>query len=175
MELWDLYDENRRLLPGIMQRGDPQPAGTLHLVVHVCLFDEAGHMLIQHRQPFKKGWPGRWALTAGGSALAGDDSRAAAERETQEEIGLSLDLQGIHPSLTIHADDAFDDLYLLQCPVDVRLLTPQPEEVSELRWCSQQEIQQMLADSRFIPYPPALIDLLFALKHTPIQPTVGIK
>ena len=132
-------------------------------------------MLIQHRQTFKKGWPGRWDLTAGGSALAGDDSRAAAERETQEEIGLSLDLQGIHPSLTIHADDAFDDLYLLQCPVDVRLLTPQPEEVSELRWCSQQEIQQMLADSRFIPYPPALIDLLFALKHTPIQPTVGIK
>ena len=59
-------------------------------------------MLIQQRQPFKEGWSNMWDITVGGSAVAGDTSRTAAERETREEIGLDIDLTDVRPSLTLY-------------------------------------------------------------------------
>lgn len=59
--------------------------GTYHLVVHVCVFNQKGEMLIQQRQPFKQGWPNLWDVTMGGSALAGETSQQAAMRELKEE------------------------------------------------------------------------------------------
>ena len=52
-------------------------------------------MLIQHRQPFKSGWSDLWDITVGGSAVSGDTSQTAAEREVLEEIGYKLDLSNI--------------------------------------------------------------------------------
>lgn len=62
MELWDVYDINRQPLGHTHQRGIPLPKGEYHQVVHVCLFNHAGEMLIQQRQPFKEGWPNLWVL-----------------------------------------------------------------------------------------------------------------
>lgn len=54
MELWDLYDINRNKIGKTIQRGELLSPGEYHLVVHVCLFNSQGEMLIQQRQPFKK-------------------------------------------------------------------------------------------------------------------------
>ena len=164
MEFWDLYDKDRNLLKGSMCRGEPQPAGTFHLVVHVCIFDVQGNMLIQHRQPFKDGWPDRWDLTVGGSAVQGDNSQAAAEREAMEELGCALNLTDERPTLTLHFDGGFDDIYLLTKDLSISSLALQPEEVSEVKWASLQEICEMIDDGRFIPHHKALIELLFHLK-----------
>ena len=106
MELFDLYTAERKKTDRKMIRGEPTPEGLYRLVVHVCIFDAQGRMLIQQRQPFKRGWSNLWDITVGGSAIAGDSSRFAAERETREELGLSLDLSGVRPSLTILASTA---------------------------------------------------------------------
>ena len=55
-----------------MVRGDRQPEGTCRLVVHICLFNARGEMLIQQRQSFKSGWSNFWDVTVGGSAVAGE-------------------------------------------------------------------------------------------------------
>lgn len=73
-------------------RGETFQPGDLHLVIHVWIFNSNGDMLIQQRQPFKEGWPNMWDLSVGGSAIAGDTSQIAAQRELYEEIGLQLDL-----------------------------------------------------------------------------------
>lgn len=164
MEYWDLYDKDRNLLKGTMRRGEPQPPDTYHLVVHVCIFDSKGHMLIQHRQPFKEGWPDKWDLTVGGSAVRGDNSQTAAVREAMEEIGCALDLAGERPALTIHFDTGFDDFYLIDKDLPISTLSLQPEEVSEVKWASLQEICEMIDNGRFIPYHKAFIELLFHLK-----------
>ena len=52
-------------------------------------------MLIQKRAHEKKAWPDLWEVSAGGSALAGEDSWQAAEREVFEELGLKL--MNFHP------------------------------------------------------------------------------
>ena len=92
MELWDVYDINRSKTGRTAVRGEKLPEGGYHLVVHVCVIGSDGRMLIQQRQPFKDGWSNLWDVTVGGSAVAGDDSRAAAMREVREEIGLTVTL-----------------------------------------------------------------------------------
>ena len=86
MEVWDVYDSNRRKTSKQIKRGSPLSDGEYHLVVHICIFNSAGEMLIQQRQSFKEGWPNLWDVTAGGSVLSGESSNQAASRELFEEL-----------------------------------------------------------------------------------------
>lgn len=166
MELWDLYTRDRIPTGETHQRGKPLPPDRYHMVVHVVIFNSKGEMLIQQRQPFKSGWPNLWDVTVGGSAIAGDTSRSAAERETLEEIGLHIDLSSEQPKLTIPFDVGFDDVYTLIMDVDLTTLHLQESEVQAVRWASEADVLDMLADGRFIPYHRAFIELLFALRDS---------
>lgn len=161
MEIWDLYDINRNKIKRTAVRGAELQSGDYHLVVHVCIFNSKGEMLIQQRQPFKEGWPNMWDITVGGSAVAGDTSQTAAERELYEEIGLKLDLKQIRPHLTINFERGFDDIYLIEENVALNTLTLQYEEVQNVKWASQVEILAMIRNGEFIPYYESLIQLLF--------------
>ena len=166
MEFWDLYTRDRIPTGETHPRGKPLPVGRYHLVVHVVIFNTKGEMLIQQRQPFKEGWPNLWDVTVGGSAIAGDDSRTAAQRETLEEIGLRVDLSNELPKVVLPFDVGFDDIYTLTMDVDLSTLTLQESEVQAVRWASEADILAKLADGRFIPYHKAFIELLFALRHS---------
>lgn len=160
-ELWDIYNRERMKTGRTMMRGGEFKEGDLHLVVHVCIFNREGKMLIQQRQPFKESWPDMWDLTAGGSATAGDSSQAAAAREFEEELGIRLDLQGVRPQLTINFERGFNDVYLIEKEMDLEQLTLQYEEVRDAKWATADEIEAMIDDGTFIPYYPSLIRLLF--------------
>ncbi|MDU3337888.1 NUDIX hydrolase [Paraclostridium bifermentans] len=164
MEIWDLYDKDRIKTGETMGRGSQFKENTYHLVVHVCIFNLEGKMLIQQRQPFKDGWPNMWDITVGGSAVSGDTSQLAAEREVYEEIGYKLSLDGIRPSLTINFDKGFDDIYLIQKDIDISKLKLQYEEVQSVKWASKEEILSMIDEEIFIPYHKSLIDLLFFMR-----------
>lgn len=163
MELWDLYTRDREKLDRTMVRGEPIPEGACHLVVHVCLFNSRGEMLIQQRQPFKSGWSNYWDVSVGGSAVAGDNSQAAAQRELREELGIEMSFEGVRPALTMHFDQGFDDVYLVQGEVDPGRLTLQYEEVQAARWASLPEILRMIGEGSFIPYHESFMQLLFYL------------
>jgi len=62
MEKWDLYDKHRNKIAKQITRGDEMASDEFHLVVHVCIFNSKGEMLIQQRQPFKKGWSNLWDI-----------------------------------------------------------------------------------------------------------------
>lgn len=176
MERFDLYTADREKTGQTMVRGEPTPAGFYRLVVHVCIFDSEGRMLIQQRQPFKRGWSNLWDISVGGCAVAGDNSRSAAERETREELGLPLDLSDIRPTLTIHWENGFDDYYVLTRDVDLQTLHLQQEEVQAVRWAGLEEILRMIDSGEFIPYEKSLIELLFFRRthrssHTRSDPT----
>jgi isopentenyldiphosphate isomerase len=161
MELWDVYDINRNKTNQTWVRGEELQPGDFHLVVHVCIFNSNGEMLIQQRQPFKKGWPNLWDVTVGGSATAGDTSQTAAQRELYEEIGLKVDFQNRRPHLTINFEKGFDDFYLIEEDVQLHTLTLQHEEVQNARWAGKEEILTMIKSGEFIPYYESLIHLLF--------------
>lgn len=164
MELWDLYDNNRIKTDQTMIRGTKQPDNLYHLVVHVCIFNQYNQMLIQQRQSFKEGWPNLWDISVGGSALSNETSQIAAIRETNEELGLHINLNHLHPSLTINFERGFDDIYLIEKEVDLSTLTLQYEEVQAVKWANQDEIIEMIHNNQFIPYYPSLIQLLFEMR-----------
>lgn len=164
MELWDIYDVDRNKTDKTMIRGEEHPEGAYHLVVHICIFNSSGEMLIQQRQPFKKGWSNLWDITVGGSAVSGDNSQTAASRELFEELGIEMDLTGIRPHLTMNFDRGFDDYYLLEKDINLEDLKLQYEEVQNAKWASKEEILSMIETGEFVPYYPSLIQLLFDMR-----------
>lgn len=164
MELWDIYTKDRIKTGKSKDRGSPFLPGEYHCVVHICIFNSKGEMLIQQRQPFKDGWPNMWDITVGGSSLTGENSAQAAHRELKEEIGLSVDFTDIRPHLTVNFEFGFDDYYLLVMDVDITKLKLQYEEVQAVKWASCEEIISMEKGGLFIPYYKDLIKLLFAMR-----------
>lgn len=165
MELWDLYTQDRQPTGLTMVRGSEHPQGYYRLVVHVCIFNSKGQMLIQQRQPFKEGWPNMWDVSVGGSVVAGESSREAAEREAAEELGLRISLEGVRPAITISFKEGFDDNYVVVRDVKDEEITLQPEEVQAYKWVDEAEILQMIEDGLFIPYHKGKIELLFFLRN----------
>lgn len=102
-----------------------------------------------------------WDVTVGGSAVSGDTSRTAAEREVMEEIGLSISLESERPRFTVNFDVGFDDFWYVKRDVDISALKLQYEEVQAVKWATKEEIFAMIEDGEFIPYHKSLIDLLF--------------
>lgn len=165
MEYVDIYTAERKLTGRTEVRAKELGEGEYRLVVHAAIFNREGHLLIQQRQPFKRGWSGLWDLTVGGAVTAGETSAQAVVRELQEELGLTWDLHGEPPAMTLTFDHGFDDIYLLRGEVDLQKLRLQPEEVAQARWATQEEVHRMLEDGTFIPYHESLIDLLFAMRE----------
>ena len=164
MELFDLYDRERNKTGQTMERGTPTPKGFYRMVVHICIFNSEGKMLIQRRQPFKRSWSGMWDMTVGGSSVSGDTSLDAAIRETSEEIGVRLAPYELKRVLTIQTENILDDIYIVQKDLDETALTLQYEEVEQVKWADIAEIKSMIKEGCFIPYHESLIDLLFFMK-----------
>ena len=162
MELWDLYTQDRQRTGLFHTRGEKMPKGYYRLVVHVCLFNSRGEMLIQERKATKNVWPGFYDISAGGSAIAGDTSAMAASRELYEELGLRRSFEDRGALLTICFDNGFDDYYLLREDVEPSALRLQEEEVESARYATKEEVLSLIDGGRFVPYQKQLIELLFA-------------
>ena len=163
-EIWDVYDVNRQRTGKTIVRQKAWGFEKYHLIIHVCIFHPDGRMLIQKRAHRKAAWADLWDISAGGSALAGEDSWQAAEREVMEELGLKLDLKNVRPHLSINYERGFDDFYTVIRDVDLKQLILQESEVEEVRWASLLEVRRMERDHTFVPYFPGLIDLMWQVR-----------
>ena len=169
MELWDIYDIDRVRTGRVAQRGKPASEGGLgegeyHLVVHICVFNGRGQLLLQQRQKDKEGYPNLWDVSAAGSALAGENSAAAASRELREELGLVHDFTKERPFLTTHFERGFDDWYFIRIEANINDLRLQPEEVQDAKWADLAEIERMLDSGEMVPYYRDLVRLWFVMK-----------
>ena len=102
MELWDIYDIDRVRTGRVAQRGKPASEGGLgegeyHLVVHICVFNGRGQLLLQQRQKDKEGYPNLWDVSAAGSALAGKTALLPLPASCARSWGLSMTLQRSAP------------------------------------------------------------------------------
>ena len=149
-ELWDIYDKDRNFTGRTHRRGDPLPTGDFHLTVHVWLQHTDGRFLITKRAP-NKGYAGLWECT-GGSALAGDDSLAAALREVQEETGLSVSPENGRIILSYQGWDWFTDVWLFRQDFPLDAVVLQPGETCDYKWATAQEILQMNDREEMVPF-----------------------
>ena len=171
MELVDLYDENRVPLGRVAERHAKKAPGEYRMVVHVCIFNGLGQMLIQQRSPEKTIWPELWDVSIGGGVDAGETSRPGAVREVGEELGYDLDLIGLRPAVTVNFEGGFDDFFVVTRDLDLGDLRLQKEEVSDVRWATLEETLAMLENGQFIPYPPSFLRFLFEARGSFDFPT----
>ncbi len=164
-EMIDLYNKNRERTGKVIAKGTEdtcQLKGEYRLIVHVCIFNSYGEMLIQRRQPFKRYFADQWDITVGGAVQAGETSAQAGEREVFEELGLKISLKNRHPLLSMNFAKGFGDVYLIEKnDIDIDKLTLQYEEVKSVRWATREKIFSMIDNGKFIPYNKGFIEMLF--------------
>lgn len=164
MEYIDIYDKDKRLTGKTVARETPLQTDEFRLVVHVCVFNANDEMLIQKRQSFKKGWPGKWDVSVGGGVQAGENSATAAQREVREEIGVDVDLSNKRPFICAAFTNGFDDYYVIEINENESFFTSQPEEVEKVMWADKNTILTMIDNDRFIPYHKGFIEMLFDMR-----------
>ena len=162
MEILDLYDRQRQKTGKTYIRGTRQPKGLYRLVVHVCIFNSKGELLIQQRA-YNKKMAGLWDVTCGGAVSAGESSDLAAGRELYEELGIDIDFKNVRASLTANFPQGFDDFYVLNKDVDINRLSLQEEEVVDARWESLNGVLELRKSGQFVLYKESFIRFLFQL------------
>ena len=101
MELWDIYDRQRRTTGRFHVRGTPMGRGEYHLTAFVWVFNRQRELLLTRRAPEKEHYANCWAAT-GGAALVGETSLQTVRRELREETGFvaeqMISLGQVYPS-----------------------------------------------------------------------------
>ena len=95
MELWDIYDRQRRTTGRFHVRGTPMGRGEYHLTAFVWVFNRQRELLLTRRAPEKEHYANCWAAT-GGAALVGETSLQTVRRELREETGIEADEADFH-------------------------------------------------------------------------------
>lgn len=138
--------------------------GALRQVVHVCLFDDSGRMLIQKRAACKEVWPNLWDVSVAGSVVAGESPREGAVRETREELGLHIDLGDRRPNFTLDYPEGFDHFFLVTgIKADVTALELAEREVSKARWATLAEVLDLHSAGKFAPVRRSALRFIFDL------------
>lgn len=148
MELLDIYDRDGNKKGITVFRGEYIRPDDYILVVHVYIYNASREFLIQRRSRKKKVNSGKWDIT-GGAVQSGETSKAAALRETQEEIGLTLDPEKIRFVGRSVSIKHLVDVYFIETEVDIATCCLQEEEVSEVKMVPAQRLLDTLKISDF--------------------------
>tara|TARA_B110000444_G_C18851442_1_gene605984 strand:+ start:7613 stop:9343 length:1731 start_codon:yes stop_codon:yes gene_type:complete len=136
--------------------------GSYHRAFSVLLFDSSGRLLLQRRASHKITFPDVWANSCCSHPLHSDEElelknnlgvKRAAIRKLEQELGITpsqvpLDKFDFVTKMRYQArqDDDWierevDHCLVIHADVDVH---PNPNEVSEIKWVSQSELEDML-------------------------------
>lgn len=142
-ELWDAYDKNfNKIENTTLVRGEPIPDGIYHLVSEVIVKHTDGSYLLMQRD-FRKHHGGEWEVTAGGSALQGENGLEAAIRELREETGLSADEM---QEITRVVHDGHHSLYIIYLCVsdfDKNSVVLQEGETIDCKWVDKETFEKI--------------------------------
>ena len=162
MEVWDVYDINRNRIEGrtSVRGSDDMTDDEFHLVVFAVVCDDDGKLLCSMRDRNKM-FGGTWEF-CGGSALSGETSREAAERELLEETGLNV--KGCDGKIIAgntkywKGSNWFYDVWLFRCGFDVQALIPQKGEVEKIEKYTLEEVKYFLESGNFTGITGEFID-----------------
>ena len=158
MEMWDIYDAEKRLTGRTMKRNDwCLKDGEYHLTVLGVIKRPDGKFLITQRVMTKAWAPGWWEVS-GGAAQAGEESFDAVKREVYEETGIDVsDADGGYVFTYKRenpgeGDNYFVDVYRFIKDVSDEDVHIQTEEALGYRFVTKEEIENIAAKGEFLHY-----------------------
>ena len=139
-ELRDLYDINSNKTNKTYHKGEAIPKGYYPMVVMVVIRNSRGEFLMQKRVPSKGG---DWGVT-GGHPKSGQTPIEGIITEVKEELGLDFSHENF-----IEYDSGCDGkdcykMYFVNKDIDINEIKIQEEELSEVRWFSMDELNNMV-------------------------------
>lgn len=158
MEIWDIYDEEKKPTGRTMKKNDwSLKKGEYHLTVLGVIMNKDGRFLITRRVMTKAWAPGWWEVS-GGAAKAGEESEEAVLREIREETG--LDVKGWEGGYLFsykrenpdEGDNYFVDIYRFCGEFDEKDIHIQEEETDGFRIVTLKEIEELAAQGIFLHY-----------------------
>ena len=148
MELWDLYDKDRKPLNRTHVRGEAFAEGEYYVSCEIWVRNSKGEFLITKRHPDKKA--GNLWEFAGGGTLAGETTIQSAVRELKEETGIQSQESELQLFATYQHKNYFLDLFLLNKDVEISDIVLQPGETIDAKWASEETILQMIDNEEFV-------------------------
>ena len=145
MEYRDLYDKNRNLTGKTIVKGEEIPKGYFITVVVCFMENSEGKFLMQKRSPQKDG---KWGTT-GGHPKTGENSLNGMHTEILEELGLDINPNELKLILTEQDDKIICDIYYLKKDIDLKDVTMQESEVSQVKYLTVDEIENMYQKGEF--------------------------
>ena len=157
-----LVDEHDRPVGCCGKLAAHEQGGRLHRAFSVFLFNPRGEMLLQRRAPVKYHFAGLWtnACCSHPSAADADDTRAAAERRLEFELGIRAPLRhafsfvyrATDPGGSGLTEHEFDHVFVGTFDGDPP--RPNPQEVDGWRWVRPDDLLRDLADhpDRYTPW-----------------------
>lgn len=153
-EYFDVFDENGKLTGEKMLRSIVHQNGIWHKAVHIWVVNDKGELILQKRSHEKATNPDMWTTSTSGHLSAGDTPISGAIRELSEEIGLEVTEDELEylftvKEHTVHNNGALInneivDVFLISKNVNLEDLTLQKEEVSEVKYISLAEFEDMV-------------------------------
>ena len=158
MEMWDIYDADKKKTGRLMKRNDwCLKDGEYHLTVLGVIKRPDGKFLITQRVMTKAWAPGWWEVS-GGAAQAGEESFDAVKREVYEETGIDVsDADGGYVFTYKRenpgeGDNYFVDVYRFVMDIDESDLHLQTEETDGYMFATVDEIKAFAAEGKFLHY-----------------------
>ncbi len=158
MEMWDIYDADKKRTGRTMKKNDwCLKDGEYHLTVLGVVAHTDGRFLITKRV-MTKGWAPGWWEVSGGAVQAGEDSKVAVLREVKEETGLDVaDWEGGYlfsykrenPG---EGDNYFVDIYRFVSDFDEKEIQLQEEETDGYLLATRAQIKEFAAQGVFLHY-----------------------
>ena len=158
MELWDIYDADKKPTGRTMKRNDwCLKDGEYHLTVLGVVARTDGKFQITKRVMTKAWAPGWWEVS-GGAAQAGEASYDAVLREVREETGLDASQADGGYLFTYkrenpgEGDNYFVDVYRFVMDIDEKDLHLQEAETDGYMFATLDEIKAFAAEGKFLHY-----------------------
>ncbi len=145
-EYRDLYDNNRKPVNKKMLKDGIQPKGLKYVTVVVFIFNPKNKKWLMQKRTKDKG--GKWATTSG-HPVSGTTSIQGMITEIKEELGLTVQEKELKLITTVQRKKKFADIYYLEKIIDINEVKIQKEEVDDITWMSDKDIEAFYNENKF--------------------------
>ncbi|MFB9881316.1 NUDIX hydrolase [Planobispora siamensis] len=148
IELVERVDDQDRVL-GVVSRDDAIRHGWLHRVAATVCRDERGRFLVSRRAAGLSRFPGYHEVSFGGAVTVGESYQAAARRELEEELGVSVP---VHEMVKFLCHGQIGSYWLgVHEAVITGDVVPDPRAMSWVGWMTRAELDEAMQRRRFVP------------------------
>ena len=146
MEFVEMFDNKRKKLNKIVERYT-YITGEYAQGAHVWIMNSKGEFLIQKRSSQKKLYPNLWSITSGGTD-EGETTLDTVYREVKEELGIEIKPEELELMMSYKRNHDFVDVWLVRKDIDLKDITMQIEEVSEVKWASIELLENLIKENQ---------------------------